>query len=99
MPNTLLIISDMQFDHCARYDDSAMSSIERQYAEAGYDRPNIVFWNVNAGPGVPVDFKKKGAALVSGFSPAIMRSILNAGDEFTPIALVKKAVERERYDW
>jgi len=98
MPKTLLIISDMQFDQCARFDDSAMQSITRQYHHAGYARPNIVFWNVNTGEGVPVKHNQAGVALVSGFSPSIMASVLDA-DEMSPEALMLKAVMVERYNW
>jgi len=76
MPAMVLILSDMQFDQCARYDDSAMEMIVRKYEAAGYTAPKVVFWNLNAGDNVPVKSDKSGAALVSGFSPAIMASLL-----------------------
>jgi len=98
MPKTLLIISDMQFDNCARFDDSAMQSITRQYRNAGYERPNIVFWNVNTGDGVPVKHNALGVALVSGFSPSIMASVMNA-EEMSPNAMMLKTVMNTRYDW
>lgn len=99
MPSTLLILSDMQFDSCARFDDSAMESIERKFRDAGYERPNVVFWNINSdGDGVPVTADKFGTALVSGFSPSIMASILKA-DDFTPEAIMLKTVMDDRYAW
>ena len=88
MPKYVLIMSDMQFDQCARHDDSAMQMIERKYSEAGYTVPNIVFWNLNAKAGqAPVKFDKKGTALVSGFSPAILKSIL-AAEELDPTSVI-----------
>ena len=85
MPQTLLILSDMQFDSCTRYDDSAMQMIERKYAQAGYTAPSVVFWNLNSSGNAPVKADKSGAALVSGFSPSIMASLLGADpSEFTP---------------
>jgi hypothetical protein len=48
MPKILLILSDMQFDSCTSYDDSAMEMIERKYSAAGYEVPKIVFWNLNS---------------------------------------------------
>jgi len=99
MPKTLLIISDMQFNQCAKYDDSAMDAVTRRFRDAGYERPNIVFWNVNSdGEGVPSTYDRHGTALVSGFSPSIMKSILNA-ENFTPEAIMRSTVEVERYDW
>lgn len=100
MPQVLLILSDMQFDQCARYDDSAMQMIERKYEAAGYKTPVIVFWNLNGQDNVPVSFNKKGVALVSGFSPAIMKAVLAADfDEISPEAIVRDAVGIPRYDY
>jgi hypothetical protein len=99
MPKVLLILSDMQFDQCARHDDSAIQMIERKYAEAGYAMPQIVFWNLNAADNVPVKFNTKGVALVSGFSPTIVKAVLNADfEEFTPEAIMLNTIMVERYD-
>jgi hypothetical protein len=100
MPQTLLILSDMQFDQCAKYDDSAMQMIARKYADAGYAMPNIVFWNLNAHDNVPAKFDDKGVALISGFSPAIVKGVLAADlDNFTPEAIMLKTIMSERYDY
>lgn len=97
MPKYVLIMSDMQFDQCARHDDSAMQMIERKYSEAGYTVPNIVFWNLNAKAGqAPVKFDKKGTALVSGFSPAILKSIL-AAEELDPTSVMMATLNSPRY--
>jgi len=98
MPKILLILSDMQFDSCATYDDSGIEMIERKYAESGYEVPKIVFWNLNSNDNVPVKFDKNGTALVSGFSPSILKAVLAGGmEEFTPEAIMMKAVMNERY--
>jgi hypothetical protein len=98
MPEMLLIMSDMQFDQCAKFDDSAMKSIERQFTAAGYEIPKIVFWNLNASDNVPVKYDTRGVALVSGFSPAIMTAVLGGDTEkFTPEAIMLKAVMVDRY--
>lgn len=100
MPEMLLIMSDMQFDACAKFDDSAMKMIERKYEEAGYEMPKIVFWNLNAKDNVPVKFDKTGVALVSGFSPSILKAVLAADMEsFSPEAIMRKAVCIPRYDY
>jgi len=99
MPSMLLILSDMQFNQCARFDDSAMEMIERKYAEAGYTVPQIVFWNLNSSGNAPVKADKSGAALVSGFSPSIMTALLSADmDQFTPEGIMLKTVMVPRYD-
>lgn len=100
MPNILLILSDMQFNECTRYDDSAMEMIARKYEQYGYEMPKIVFWNLNAKDNVPVKFDKTGTALVSGFSPSIVKSVL-AGDmeNFTPEGIMLKTVMSDRYNY
>jgi len=96
MPEYLLILSDMQFDQCTEWDDSAKEMILRKYTEAGYTVPKIVFWNLGSRGTVPVKFNEQGAALVSGFSPAIMKSILSA-KEFTPLSIVLETLNSPRY--
>lgn len=99
MPKMLLILSDMQFNQCVRHDDSAMEMIERKYAAAGYEMPSVVFWDLNASDNVPVKSDKSGAALVSGFSPSIMTSLLSADPaEFTPEGMMMKTIMADRYD-
>jgi len=98
MPDTILIISDMQFDRCTQYpDNSAMDMIRRKYAQSGYVVPQIVFWNVNARVGkMPVQVNDQGVGIVSGCSPAILTSILS-GENITPVDLMMTTVNSERY--
>ena len=99
MPGMLLILSDMQFNYCVKHDDSAIEMIERKYREAGYEMPKVVFWNLNAAYGnTPVAFDKSGTALVSGFSPAIVKPLLSGDlDGFTPEAVMLKTIMDDRY--
>lgn len=103
MPDMLLILSDMQFDACTRFDDSAQEMIKRKYAESGYTVPKIVFWNLSPyGKGnTPVRFDDRGVCHVSGFSPAIMKSVLSVEDleDFTPFNVMVKTLMNERYDY
>jgi len=110
MPDKILILSDMQFDQATRsgstwyrnenvpeWNPTAQQMIEKMYADAGYKAPKIVYWNIQSRNGdVPVAFDKMGTALISGFSPAIMTSLLGA-DEFTPVAIMDKTIMGERY--
>ena len=78
---------------------SAMEFIEAEYAAAGYKIPQVVFWNLNARAGnSPVTYNKTGTALVSGFSPSIVKSVLG-GEEMTPISIMLKTVMVQRYDF
>jgi len=98
MPQAVLILSDMQFDSCIRNDDSALQMIQRKYEAAGYKVPGVVFWNLNSHDNVPVRFDQRGTALVSGFSPAIMKSVLASDfDDMTPYGIMLKTVMDDRY--
>ena len=100
MPEVLLVLSDMQFNGCTRYDDSAIQMIRRKYENAGYNVPRVVFWNLNAKDNVPVKFNENGVALVSGFSPSIVKSVLAADlEEFTPYNIMLKTIMNERYNF
>jgi len=96
MPTKLLIISDMEFDQaCGRHTN--FDSIKVLYANAGYELPGIIFWNVNGRLGnVPVKANTLNTALVSGYSPSIIRSILG-GDELSPLAVMLKTINSDRY--
>lgn len=99
MPNTLLILSDMQFNTCVRYDDSAIEMIARKYETAGYRMPNVVFWNLNASYGnQPTDHSRKGVALVSGFSPSLVQN-LGSFEDFTPEKVMLDTIMKERYNF
>lgn len=101
MPEMLLILSDMQFDACARFDDSAQQMINRKYAAAGYTVPKVVFWNIRAADNNPVRYNDKGVCMVSGFSPAIMKAVLSVKqlEDFTPYNVMIKTLMSERYDY
>jgi len=98
MPTKILILSDMQFNQATRRDEfSAQSMIEAMYEEMGYTKPDIIYWNLNAkGGNFPVEFDKNGTALVSGFSPSILKSILG-GKDMTPESILMDTVNDERY--
>jgi hypothetical protein len=99
MPTKILIISDMEFDQCAsNRSDTALKMIDRMYQSAGYKIPEIIFWNVNGRLGnIPANFRTKGVGLVSGFSPSILKSILQ-GNVDTPQSLMLRTVMSERYE-
>lgn len=104
MPNKILILSDMEFNSAVNNDygwsdwnSTAQQMIENMYAAAGYKVPQIVYWNIQSrNSNVPVSFDKTGTALVSGFSPAIMTSLLG-GDIESPQQIMDKTILSERY--
>jgi hypothetical protein len=101
MPEYLLILSDMEFDQCVNKghdQDTAMEMIDRKFEEAGYTRPTVVFWNLNGrNKNVPIKFDTEKTALISGFSPSIMKSVLSA-DILTPEGVMLATINSPRYN-
>lgn len=94
MPKKILIISDMEFNSCARLTN--YQAIKLRYLQNGYQIPQIVFWNVNGRAGnCPVNTGDYGTALISGASPSIVKSILTG--DIDPVAVMNKTIESERY--
>jgi len=101
MPSKIIIFSDMEFNQAVsggwsheEYNYSALEMIHEQYQANGYEMPKIIFWNLaSRQSNNPVRFDQEGTALVSGFSPSIMTSILG-GKEFTPYSIMMDTLER-----
>lgn len=80
MPEKILILSDMQFDSAVIHEGMGfMDMVEKQYREAGYDLPKIVFWNLcNRDVGtIHGGADDDRIILVGGFSPSVMNFALN----------------------
>lgn len=99
MPTHILILSDMEFDYCGKF--TAFEQMKLRFSNAGYELPQIIFWNLNARAGnVPVKFNDKGVALLSGYSPAIMKAVLEGDDSMLdPVQIMLNSVGSERYQW
>ena len=95
MPTHILIISDMQFN--GRWDKTNYAEIKQKYKAYGYELPNIIFWNVNYYGNMPVKMDKENTALVSGFSPSIMKSILQG--KTTPWDQMMETISNPRYNY
>lgn len=97
MPKYLVVLSDMEFDAGSRINQTAWDRAKEMFARAQYQMPKVVWWNLNARPGnLPVTAHATGAALVSGFSPSVMKSILSAKD-FNPHTVMLDTVNSPRY--
>jgi len=101
MPKRLWIVSDMQFNQVEGWNSGTTNfeAIEKMYAQSGYTRPQIVFWNVNGSSSdFPVSVGDHGTALISGFSPSIMKAVLSGDDTFSPYGIMRKSLDDKRYD-
>jgi hypothetical protein len=68
-----------------------------KYRNAGYDLPNIVFWNVDSRQNVfHADSKRKGVQLCSGQSTATFKQLLESIGK-TPVEMMLKVLNQERY--
>lgn len=95
MPSTIYIISDMQFDQCTEWGDTAHQTFEKKYKAAGYELPTIVFWQVDArSANLPVQKDKRGVSMVSGFSPVIFKI---AVENKSPEEVMLDTINSERY--
>ena len=102
MPTMLLVLSDMQFDESQQsYQGHQMTHfghMKEEYEKAGYELPKIVFWNLDAHFGTPASCSDDSVAMVSGFSPSIMKAILNAED-FNPMDVMLEALKEIELDY
>ena len=97
MPTKILILSDMEFNRATSRNNSAIQMIREEYENSGYQLPGIIFWNIQSrGDNFPVRFDESGTALISGFSPSILKSILG-GKELSPVLIMNETIESERY--
>ena len=98
LPKSIVIISDMEFDsqrgYYGRRDNTLMENIAAKWAQAGYQMPHLVYWNVDARhDNIPMSVKD-GVTLVSGFSPVIFEQIMKGK---TAYDLMFDKLDSERY--
>lgn len=99
LPETVYIISDMEFDTCVRNGQNKFTNYEtakQKFNKKGYTLPNVVFWNVNSRTSqVPVTMHESGTALVSGATPQIF-NMVKSGD-INPLSIMMDILNSERY--
>jgi hypothetical protein len=104
MPKYLLVISDMGFDACEQgHNPTAFDMAKEMFSRHGYSLPTIVWWNVAHKPGgyggdnnSPVKRDDVNTVMISGFSPSIMKNVLNA-KSVTPYDVMCETLNSERY--
>lgn len=109
LPQNILILSDMEFDSCAtsnyngrgwgyrRPNQTLFDTFAQKYAAHGYKLPRLVFWNICSRTGtIPVKENDLGVALVSGFSPAVVKMVLSNSTD--PFDCLLEQLNSERYD-
>ena len=100
MPKSLLVISDMEFNAAttSKGNWTFYESMKRNYRTAGYQIPNVIFWNVNSrNDCFQVTSEYEGVQLASGQSPSVFKSILSSS-AFTPYELMLETLSDPAYD-
>ena len=96
LPETLYIISDMEFDTGVEQDKTLYEEVRDLYEQHGYRLPALVYWNVNCRTGqFPVRMDDHGTVLVSGASPAVFNMMISR--ETTPEAYMLSTLNSPRY--
>nr|MDE5582780.1 DUF2828 family protein [Ruminococcus sp.] len=90
LPETIYIISDLEFDCCVTNgnNDTVFRTMQKKYQKFGYKLPSVVFWNVagRSKENIPVTANEQGTALVSGFSPVLFDMAING--DISPLKLM-----------
>jgi hypothetical protein len=107
MPAQIIVVSDMEFDHPQNHGGDYMGrggsatnldTIKAKYLKAGYEMPQLVFWNVrSAQNNVPATANEKGVLLVSGSSPSVFKTLLS-GKQYTPTDQMIETLSQPMYD-
>lgn len=98
MPETLLVLSDMEFNHAGSRGKTNLQVMQARFAQANLPMPRLVFWNLNARVGNQPAGNQTGVVLISGYSPRIAELVLGGRVDFQPDALMREAVCVPRYD-
>jgi hypothetical protein len=96
MPEKIFIISDIQFNYCGK--KTNFQYVDQKYKASGYNRPQLVFWNVNGSINdTPVCVDDNNTVLLSGFSLLVLKSIFKTTD-FSPYNIMMETINEARYD-
>jgi hypothetical protein len=98
MIKSLIVISDMEIDCCCSNSWLFYDAMRDKYAAAGYEIPNIVFWNVESRNDIfHADAKRKGVQLCSGQSASTFKHLMESIG-LTPVEMMLKVLNSERYE-
>lgn len=98
MPEMIIALSDCQFNDSYMGNETAVDTIKREYADAGYVPPILVFWNLNGGyNNYPATSMEPGVIMLSGFSPSALQHLLTKGT-INPEIVVNEIINSPRYE-
>ncbi|CAK4705832.1 hypothetical protein AeMF1_019902 [Aphanomyces euteiches] len=98
MPTKLIVLTDMQFNEADSNYETNFEVLKREYMEAGYEVPHLIFWDLDGTTtDAPTIAKETNVSLLSGFSPANLKAALTI-ESFTPFQTMMNAILDARYD-
>jgi len=98
IPKSMIVISDMEIDRCGNREWTFYEKMSAKFHEAGYEIPNIIFWNVDSRHDVfHADSKRVGVQLCSGQSASVFKQIMSCVG-MTPVEAMAKVINSERYE-
>lgn len=98
MVKSIIVITDMEINWCNHNDWLFYDHVKQEYADAGYDIPNVVFWNVNSrNDTYHADNNRKGVQLLSGQSASTFGQLVGSIG-MTPMEMMLKVLNSGRYD-
>ena len=106
IPANLIVISDMEFNHCVTsnayrssyygsgVDETLFETMKNKWAAHGYQMPKLTFWNVQARQN-NIPMKDDGnVRYVSGMSPVIFEQVMK---DLTAYDLMMDKLDSDRY--
>ncbi|KAH7343728.1 hypothetical protein B0J17DRAFT_643697 [Rhizoctonia solani] len=109
MVKRLFVFSDMQFDESVASSTSDVGStwetthdrVTKAFKEAGYEVPEMVYWNLQGGTTKPVLKDTPGTALITGFSANMMKLFMageNLEEEAVEIGPDGEEIQKKKND-
>ncbi|CAK8992840.1 unnamed protein product [Durusdinium trenchii] len=100
-PEQVFVFSDMHFAQAQGGDEgeTTLRRAQKEYQKLGLELPELVFWNLAAralpgGPGAPALANDAGVVLMSGFSPQMLRDLMDPDTELKAAAADAKPKEK-----
>lgn len=102
-PTHMIVITDMGFDAAAGDDSKSWATqfqiVRKAFADAGYEAPVIVNWNVSASyKDAHATANEVGVVELSGWSPSLLKVLQGGLQVVTPMEGLRKTLDNKRYD-
>ena len=94
----LLVLSDMQFNQADK-ELTTFEVIQNKFLSIGFLPPRLIFWNLRGNTdGFPVQSTTENTIMISGYSPALLKSILSGNSLNNSTNTFRKIMDDKRYD-